>query len=379
MEKVVVLGSTGSIGQNTLRVLSHLSERFRVVGLAAKSRIDLLEEQAIRFSPEMIAVYDVEGARILQQRLPHIRVVSGVEGLCAVAALEGADILVSALTGTIGILPTLAAIDAGCKRVALANKEVLVSAGQLIREKVAEKGCELLPIDSEHSALFQCLNGKDPQFLRRLILTASGGPFWGCDPQDMERITPQQALAHPTWNMGPKVTIDCSTLMNKGLEVIEAHFLFNVPVDNIEVVIHPQSIIHSMVEWIDGSIIAQMSAPHMIIPIQYALTHPDRCPGLLPAFDFSQHARLEFHKPCMQRFPCLRLAFEALRCQGSAPCFLNAVNEVLVERFLQGKISWKEIVTKLETLFAKHRVQKEVTLESILEIDREARKEAMSA
>lgn len=380
MKKIVILGSTGSIGKNTLQVIRHLHDRFRIVGLTAKSQIDLLEMQAREFSPELIAVFDKEKAYELQRRLPNMRIVSGIEGLCEVAALAGVDIVVSSMVGTIGILPTLAAMESGNKRIALANKEVLVSAGELFMKKVHEKKIDLMPIDSEHSALFQCLDGKPIHFLSRLVLTASGGPFWkNKDEMASSSFTVEQALAHPSWNMGPKVTIDSSTLMNKGFEVIEAHFLFNVPLEKIEVVIHPQSIIHSMVEWIDGSIIAQMSEPNMIIPIQYALTHPERCIGLLKPFDFKKFSRLEFYKLESQRFICIDLAFEALRQGGSAPCFLNAANEVLVQRFLQRGIGWEDISLKLKKLFYKHRIERELNVEKILEIDTLAREQAYGA
>lgn len=379
MKKIVVLGSTGSIGQNALRVISHLRDEFRVVGLAAKSRIDILEEQARAFSPEVIAVYDKEKALELQRRLPEQRIVGGMEGLCEVAALGGVDVVISAMVGTVGILPTLSALDSGKKRVALANKEVLVSAGSLFMQKVQDKQIELVPIDSEHSALFQCLDQKPVHAVRRLILTASGGPFWKRGLDNSSSITPEQALAHPTWNMGPKITIDCSTLMNKGLEVIEAHFLFNVPVEKIEVVIHPQSVIHSMVEWIDGSMLAQLSEPSMIIPIQYALTYPERRPGLLAPFDFQKFSHLEFNKPQPRQFVCLELAFEALRQGGSLPCFLNAANEVLVNRFLNKEISWRDIPAKLETLLNAHAQVRELNVEKILEIDTLARTQAQLA
>jgi 1-deoxy-D-xylulose-5-phosphate reductoisomerase len=377
MKKIVVLGSTGSIGQNTLRVIDHLQGKFRVIALAARSRIDVLEAQARAYLPEIIAVFDKEKALELQKRLPGMRVVGGMEGLCEAAALQGADIVVSAMVGTVGILPSFVAMESGCRRIALANKEVLVSAGEIFMHRLAEKQIELLPIDSEHSALFQCLDGKPVNALRRLVLTASGGPFW--KRKGNAPITVDEALAHPTWNMGPKITIDCSTLMNKGLEVIEAHFLFQVPLEKIEVVIHPQSVIHSMVEWTDGSMIAQMSAPNMIIPIQYSLTYPERCAGMLEPFDFQKFSTLEFHQPEKKKFICLELAFEALRVKGTAPCFLNAANEVLVTRFLNGQIAWSDIPAKLEKLLEGHRIEQALCVEKILEIDTLAREQASIA
>ena len=379
MKKVVILGSTGSIGQNSLRAIEHLGKEFCVIGLAAKTQIDLLEKQAREHCPKLIAVFDLQKAVELQRRLPNIRVVGGIEGLCEVAALEGADIVISALAGTIGILPTFHAMQSGNKRIALANKEALVSSGELFMRQVAEKQIELIPIDSEHSALFQCLEGKSLHSLQRLILTASGGPFFRRDRKEMAAVSLEQALAHPTWNMGPKITIDCSTLMNKGLEVIEAHFLFNVPLKKIDVVIHPQSVIHSMVEWVDGSILAQMSEPNMLIPIQYALSYPQRSAGLVKPFDFERFSTLEFYKPRSREFICLDLAYQALDSGGSAPCFLNAANETLVQRFLERKIGWEDISLKLEKLMRNHHIQHNLSVEKILEIDTLAREEAYIA
>lgn len=375
MKRIAILGSTGSIGQNVLRILRHLPGRFEVVGLAAKSSIDLLEAQIREFSPKMVALFDEEKACELQKRLGRMHVGAGVEGLCAVAAMPDADIVIAAMSGTAGILPTLSALKVKGRRVALANKEALVSAGELIMQEVEQNQIELLPIDSEHSALFQCLNGKAIAQVRRLVLTASGGPFW---KKQGEAFSLEEALSHPTWNMGPKVTIDSSTLMNKGLEVIEAHFLFKAPLDKIEVVIHPQSVIHSLVEWCDGSMIAQMSQPNMLIPIQYALTYPERVEGMLPPFDFYRYPSLEFYQPSIKKFPCLNLAFEALRRGGSAPCYLNAANEVLVGRFLQGEIAWREIASRLESLFFDHRIEKIINVEKILEIDILAREQALN-
>jgi 1-deoxy-D-xylulose-5-phosphate reductoisomerase len=375
-KKISLLGSTGSIGRSTLDVVRHLSDRFQVVALAARANIDLLEIQAHAFRPEIIAVYEKTHAVELQKRLPHIPVVGGLEGLQEAAAWGSADLVVSAMTGAVGIIPTVAALEAG-KDVALANKEVLVSAGEYVMGLARQKGVKIIPVDSEHSALFQCLNGESLQSIRRLILTASGGPFLHYPTEKLCAITIEQALAHPTWRMGPKVTIDCSNLMNKGLEVIEAHWLFGVDVEKIEVIIHPQSIIHSMVEYTDGSILAQMSEPNMIIPIQYALTYPERAPGIPRPFDFTKHPKLDFLTPDLSRFSCLELAFEALRRGGTAPCFLNAANEVLVDLFLKGKITWIEIAHKLEKLILSHSVEKELNLDKILQTDILAREMAL--
>lgn len=375
MKRIVILGSTGSIGKNALNVVRHLKHEFQVTALAAKSNIDILEEQAKEFNPAIIAVYDKEKACELQKRLPHHFIVGGMEGLLAVAAYEDADFVISAIAGTIGLQPTIAAIKAG-KDVGLANKEALVSGGALVMRLVKEAGIQLIPIDSEHSAIFQCLKQEPFRSIDRLILTASGGPFRTWTDEQLERVTPEQALAHPTWRMGPKVTVDSSTLMNKGLEVIEAYWLFNVNIANIEVVIHPQSLIHSMVEFTDRSMLAQMSEPTMIIPIQYAMTYPNRMPGMLKRFDFLKHSVMEFFIPDLKKFRCLGLAYEAVRQGGSLPCYMNAANEVLVQRFLNKEISWKEIGLQLEALMSQHQVQPIDSLETILAIDALAREEA---
>ncbi|MBY0528927.1 MAG: 1-deoxy-D-xylulose-5-phosphate reductoisomerase [Rhabdochlamydiaceae bacterium] len=374
--QIALLGSTGSIGCNTLEVVRHLAGRFQVVALAARSQIDLLEQQAKEFKPQLIAVYEESAAQELQKRLPDLRIVAGMEGLLEAASLSCADTVVSAMTGTIGILPTVAAIRAR-KQIALANKEVLVSAGKYVMKLAQEMGVKVLPIDSEHSALFQCLNHEKLASVRRLMVTASGGPFLNRSIEDFASITPEMALNHPNWKMGPKVTVDSSNLMNKGLEVIEAHFLFDIPVEQIEVVIHPQSVVHSMVEYVDGSILAQMSEPHMLFPIQYALTYPERLPGILKPFDVKRFSKLEFFEPDTKRFPCLALAFEALHQGGTAPCFLNAANEVLVHRFLKGQIAWTEISRKLETLMLAHAVEQELDLNKILATDTLARESAL--
>jgi len=375
-KNISLLGSTGSIGKNALLVARHLG--LSVKALAAKSNIDLLEQQIDEFSPEIVAVYDKDKALALQKRAPQTKVVGGMDGLLEVAAYPGANFVLSAMTGAAGILPTATAISHG-KRIGLANKEVLVAAGDYITKLALEKGSTLIPIDSEHSAIFQCLQGCSKKDIRRLILTASGGPFLRSSEEELNTITVDHALAHPTWNMGPKVTIDSSTLMNKGFELIEAYFLFGVPLEQIEVVIHPQSVIHSWVEFIDGSMLAQASEPNMIFPIQYALTYPERKPGLLPPFDFRKYPSLQFFAPDMEKFRCLKLAFEVLRQGGSAPCYLNAANEVLVHRFINREIHWKDISTKLEHLLARHSVRPALDLETILQVDQEAREEALNA
>lgn len=374
-KNLTILGSTGSIGKSALSVIRHTHPHFRVVALAAKSNIDLLEEQAREFSPSILAVYEHDKAEQLQARLPHIKVLSGIEGLEAVSRLEECDMVLSALSGAIGIVPTIAAVEEG-KDIALANKEVLVSAGSYVMRLAEKNGVKILPVDSEHSAIFQCLEGRDPSTVKRIIITASGGPFLHHPVEQLSDISVEMALNHPTWRMGVKITIDSSTLMNKGLEVIEAKWLFGVPTEKIDVVIHPQSIIHSMVEFTDGSIIAQMSQPDMRLPIQYALTYPERLPSILPPFNFGLNPRLDFLPVDMQKFRCLSLAYEALRKQGSLPCYLNAANEVMVSRFCKGEISWLDIANKLERLIQTHSVRPVESVEDILDVDTLARSEA---
>ena len=341
MKRIAVLGSTGSIGKNVLNVARHLKESVQVDAIAAHCNIELLQAQAQEFRPRLVAVFDEKKAMELQKKIPHIEVVAKQEGLIAASTLPQVEMVVSAISGLTGLIPTIKAIEAG-KDIALANKEVLVAAGQLITSLVKEKGVQLLPVDSEHSAIFQCLQGKKNRFIRRLVLTASGGPFKNWSKDQLAQVSLQDALAHPTWQMGKKITIDSSTLMNKGLEVIEAYWLFNIPFANIEVVIHPQSIIHSMVEFDDCSTLAQMSQPTMVIPIQYALTYPDRKPTIAAPLDFTKQMALEFSPPDYAKFPCLSLAYESLKKGGTLPCFMNAANEVLVERFLNQEISWNQ-------------------------------------
>ncbi|MDP1835237.1 MAG: 1-deoxy-D-xylulose-5-phosphate reductoisomerase [Chlamydiales bacterium] len=375
MKKLSILGSTGSIGRSTLKLVTHLSGQFEVSALAAKSNIELLREQALHFNPKIIAVADEEKALELQKQLPQFKVVGGMDGVVEAATVDGADMVVAAMTGAAGIVPTVAAIEAG-KDIALANKEVLVSAGAYVMERVRQKGVRLIPVDSEHCALFQCLDGEKRKAVRRLILTASGGPFRTYDQEQLRNVTVAGSLKHPNWDMGPKVTIDCSTLMNKGLEVLEAHWLFDIPLDQIAVVIHPQSLIHSMVEFVDGSILAQMGMPDMLTPIQYALTYPERHEGLLNPFDFTKSHKLEFFPPDYEKFPCLSLAYQAGCAGGTAATYMNAANEVLVERFVAGTIHWSDIGTKLGSLLSQHNPQPATSLESILEVDSLARQEA---
>ena len=374
MKRISIIGSTGSIGQNTLKIAKHL-ENVKIVAIAANSNIDLLEKQALEFSPQLIGVYNKDKALELKKRLPHIEIVGGMEGINAVASHSDTNFCVSSMTGTLGLIPTLTAIQSG-KDVGLANKEALVSGGSLVMQLVKEKGVRLLPIDSEHSAIFQCLNGEKNSFVKRLILTSSGGPFRQLTKEALQKVTVEEALCHPTWTMGPKVTIDSSTLMNKGLEMIEAHWLFQMPVDKIDVIVHPQSIIHSMCEFVDNSIMAQMGYPNMITPIQYALTYPERKTGMMETFDFVKHNQLQFFIPDLEKFPCLRLAYEAAKAGGSLTCYMNAANEVLVNRCLARQISWQQISQKLEQLMSSHSIVPINTIEGILEVDALARNDA---
>lgn len=374
MKRLALLGSTGSIGTNTIEVVRHLGDRVEIVALAAGSNVDLLIKQAQELHPKMVAIFDVSKADTLRAALPGIDIVTGMEGLEAVAAHPDADMVISAISGTTGLQPTVAAIRAG-KDIGLANKEALVSGGELVMGLVAKHGVQLLPIDSEHNAIFQCLHSEKPETIRKLILTASGGPFRGWTRKLLEGITVEQALNHPTWSMGAKVTIDSSTLMNKGLEVIEAHWLFGMPPEKIDVIVHPQSIVHSLVEFVDNSLLAQVGEPSMKTPIQYAITYPDRMPGSLKPFSFSQAAILEFAPPQRDLFPCLDLAYHAIKTGKSLPCFMNAANEVLVERFLAGEIRWTDISAHLRELMEQHTPVSVTTLEDILAVDGQARRE----
>lgn len=370
------MGSTGSVGSSALQVVRHLKDELEVVGLAVHSNIAALYEQVQEFQPKIVAVYDAEKARELQAQTPFVRVVTGMDGVQEVARHGDVQFVLCAMAGAVGILPTLAAIEAG-KQIGLANKEVLVAAGEYVMRLAARKGVQLIPVDSEHSALFQCLQGVDKEAVRRLILTTSGGPFYRYPAERLQQISLQEALTHPTWRMGPKVTVDSSTLMNKGLEVIEAHFLFQVPVGAIEVVVHPQSVVHSLVECVDGCLLAQLGVPDMRLPIQYALTYPKRCAGSLPPFDFREYQNLTFDTPDVRAFRCLGLAYEALKLGGSAPCYLNAANEVLVQRFLNREIPWIDIANKLQSLLLRHSIQRDLDLEGIFAVDALARADAL--
>jgi len=375
MKRIVILGSTGSIGVSALGVIARFPELFEVVGLAAGRNIELLSEQIRAFRPKAVAVFDEEASRVLRSRFPTLNVAAGKQGISEIAAHEDADFILSAIVGSAGLSPTLEAIKTG-KVVGIANKESLVMAGEHINALAALHGAQIIPVDSEHSAIFQCLQGQDRDSLRAIILTASGGPFAGRPVAEMKNITVEDALNHPRWSMGRKVTIDSATLMNKGLEVIEAHHLFRVDGSSIKVLIHPQSVIHSMVEFNDGSLIAQLSAPDMSGPIAYALSFPRRLPEVLPPCELSGIRTLTFEEPDGERFPCLALAYEALKAGGTAPAFLNAANEVAVNAFLEGRISFERIPVIIEKAMCFHKAVPSPGLLEILESDSLARERA---
>jgi len=375
MKSIAILGSTGSVGVTTLDVVSRFPDRFKIVALAAGGNLDRLAEQIKRFRPELVSVARPELARDLSARLGSHRVtiLHGAEGVSAVATHPGTEMVVSALVGALGLAPTLAAIKAG-KDIGFANKEVMVVAGEIVTRAAAEHGVMLLPIDSEHNAIFQCLEGRSRSSLKRIILTASGGPFLKLPRERFQSVTIADALNHPTWRMGNKITIDSATLMNKGLEVIEARWLFDVGPERISVVIHPQSVVHSMVEMIDGSVIAEMAIPDMAIPIAYALAFPERLPlDHLRPLSLVDCATLTFEQPDLERFPCLRLAYEALRAGGTMPACLNAANEELVAGFLGGRVGFADIPRHIETVMERHQNHAPRSLEDLFEVDGWAR------
>jgi len=375
LKRISILGATGSIGRNTLEVIGNHPDKFRVVGLAAKNNVSLLESQIRRFRPEVVAVYDESAAESLRGKDLHVEIHSGEEGLVRVAAMNNADLVVSAIVGSPGLVPTYEAIRAG-KDIALATKEALVMAGGLIMAEAARRGVRILPVDSEHSAVFQCLNGRDMKEVEKIVLTASGGPFYRKPVSEFEAITPEDALKHPTWAMGRKISIDSATLMNKGLEVIEACWLFDLPPEKVEVVLHPQSIIHSMVKFIDGCVIAHMSVPDMKGPISYALSWPGRFDAVLPALDLAAVGELTFLGPDTKKYPCLSLAYDAIRTGGTMPCVLNAANEVAVEAFLDRRISFTEIPLVISKTMAAHKVLKSDSIDTVINASNRAREQA---
>jgi 1-deoxy-D-xylulose-5-phosphate reductoisomerase len=378
MRRISLLGSTGSIGENVLEVVRQFPDRFQIVGLAAGRNVELLARQALEFNPEFLSVCDERHARLLQTMLPDTwqrKIVWGNQGNEAVAAFASADITISAIVGAAGLLPTLAAIKAG-KDIGLANKETLVMAGKIVMDAVAAHKVRLLPVDSEHSAIFQALEAGRREDLRKIILTASGGPFREKTGEDLKRVTCAEALNHPNWRMGKKISIDSATLMNKGLEVIEARWLFGVESEGIDVVVHPQSIVHSLVEFRDGSVLAQLGIPDMRIPIAYALSYPERLPLALQPLNLAQCGRLDFLEPDYICFPALKLAFDALRAGGVLPAVLNAANEVAVEAFLAGRITFPAITETVAQTMGRVQDGDEDNLGDILEADERARREA---
>jgi 1-deoxy-D-xylulose-5-phosphate reductoisomerase len=372
MKHIAILGSTGSIGQSALDVVRAHPDRLRIVGLAAGSNAERLRDQAIEFTPKVIAMTTDAGLRTVASGYHADQAVSGAAGLIAVATHPDVDLVICASSGTAALEAVLAAIDAG-KTIALANKEVLVMAGSLVTSAARRRGVAILPVDSEHNAIHQCLHGRRKEEITRIILTASGGPFREISAAALADVKPEDALRHPTWRMGRKITIDSATLMNKGLEVIEAHWLFDLPASQIDVVIHPQSIVHSMVELRDGSIIAQLGGADMKLPIQYACSYPDRWEAPVARLNLTAMGRLEFFKPDLQRFPCLRLAYLALEAGPSHAVVLNAANEVAVASYLEEKISFSSIPRLIEQAMDAHSPVAVNTLDEVRAVDAEAR------
>ena len=377
-KKIAILGSTGSIGRNVLKVVASFPERFTVLGLTAGWNIELLRQQIEAFSPYIVSVAEEEAAVKLRTYLGpdnQTQIVWGQAGNERVASFPETDMVVSAIVGAAGLLPTLAAIKSG-KDIALANKETLVMAGRLIMDEVLKQEVRLLPIDSEHSAIAQALEAGRKEDVARIILTASGGPFLHFDQESLWKVTPDQALHHPNWDMGRKISIDSATLMNKGLEVIEAHWLFDVPLDKIEVVVHPQSIVHSLVEFVDGSVVAQLGIPDMRVPISYALSYPERLKTGLSRLNLTECSNLSFLKPDLYCFPALQIAYEACRTAGCMPAVLNAANEVAVAAFLDGKLKFPEISKVVAETIMRLDYLEDTDIKTILEADRQARAES---
>ncbi|MBP5760849.1 MAG: 1-deoxy-D-xylulose-5-phosphate reductoisomerase [Verrucomicrobia bacterium] len=378
MKKVVLLGCTGSIGTSSVKVVNDLSDRLQVVGLGAGNNVKLLMDQTRSLHPKAVSIQSDEHAELLRKELgSSTEVYCGEEGLIKLATLPEADIVLISIIGTTGLKPALAAIRAG-KDIALASKEVLVVAGEIVMSEAKKYGVNVLTVDSEHSAIFQCLEGRKPESVRRLILTASGGPFRKTPKSEFANITLEKALKHPSWSMGRKITLDSATLFNKGLEMIEARWLFNMGIEKVSVLVHPQSIVHSMVEFVDGSILAQLSTPDMCLPIQYALTWPERVQSTRVQTDFAAIGTLTFENPDEERFPALRLAREAGLKGGTLPCVLNAANEIAVESFINNKIRFDQISTLVEEVMSAHQRIDHPTLDQLLEADHWARDNARS-
>jgi 1-deoxy-D-xylulose-5-phosphate reductoisomerase len=374
MKRLSILGSTGSIGVNTLHIVSQFPERFTVVSLSAGLNTQLLKRQILQFRPKVVSVLTKELSEALRRELTNVpvEIVHGIEGLIQVATHPEVDQVVSAIVGAVGLIPTLSAIKTG-KTIALANKETLVMAGKIVMEEAKQNHVQILPVDSEHSAIFQALLGHRKEDVHRLILTASGGPFLNLPTPRLHEVTVKEALNHPRWEMGKKITIDSASLMNKGLEVIEAHWLFDIPVERIVILIHPQSVVHSMVEYVDGSIVAQMGVTDMKIPISYALSFPERLPLNLPRLDLSRNEALNFSQPDLERFPCLKLAYQSIKIGETMPAILNAANEVAVNAFLEGSLKFTEIPLFLQRVMGEHEVRSVHTVEDVLKADHWAR------
>lgn len=372
--RIALLGSTGSMGVQSLQVIAQYPDLLQLEVIAANSSAELLIQQARTYKPNIVVVVQEEAYKIVKEALADedVKVFCGEQSLCDVCEMECVDMVLSCIVGVAGLRPIYHAIDCG-KLIALANKETLVVAGELMTRKAKERQVPIYPVDSEHSAIFQSLAGEQFNPIEKLIITASGGPFRGWSKEELQAVTLERALKHPNWNMGPKVTIDSSTLMNKGLEVIEAKWLFDVPLENIEVVVHPQSVVHSLVQFRDGSIKAQLGVPDMKLPIQYAITFPLRLENSFPRFDFANYPQLTFEKPDMETFPCLNIAYEASRRGGCMPCVMNAANEVAVQWFLQEKIRYAEIPVLIENALAKADFCVPQSVEEYLEIDKETK------
>lgn len=374
MKNISILGSTGSIGTQAIDIIRNKSSEYRLVAISGNSNIDLLFEQAVEFKPNYVAVMDKRFHRILNEKLKSygITVLEGIEGLKYISTLDEVDIVLTSIVGMIGLTPTIAAIQAG-KRIALANKETLVVGGELIKAELKKSKSSIIPVDSEHSAIFQCMNGESPKTINNIILTASGGPFRGKSKAQLVDVTPEQAIKHPKWNMGKKISIDSATLMNKALEVIEAHWLFNIEYENIEVVVHPQSIIHSMVEYVDGSIIAQMSNTDMKHPIQYAFDYPNRNSSAVGYLDLINCGSITFEKPDNETFPCLGFGYTAGKIGGTMPTVMNTANEEAVSLFLNGKIKFLDIEDIIRESMKTHSVDYSLTLDKIIELEIQVR------
>ena len=375
-KRIAILGSTGSIGKNALRVIDSLGPEYEIIALSAHSKVELLAEQAMRYKPEFVAITNSDYAEELRDFIGDldVEILAGSDGLIKIAELQDVDIVLTAVVGAAGLPAVLAAAKKG-KRLAIANKEPLVIAGELLRHAIEKNGGVILPVDSEHSAIFQAMQSGSKEEINKIILTASGGPFRQANHEDIQNVTLEQALAHPVWEMGPKITIDSATMMNKAFEIIEAHWLFDIPVEKIEVLIHPESIVHSIVEFVDGSMIAQLGEPDMCLPIQYALTYPQRVAGIARALHLEEIGKLTFEKPNLETFRALSLGYEVAKAGGTAPVVFNAANEAAVKEFLAGRIKFVNIVEIIEHCLDRHNIKPTVSLGEVLEADAWARRE----